>query len=58
MTWLVAIASFAAGILLERTLAGNRIRKAEILRSELRALTRNPVDLEPSEFSSGWAEKR
>lgn len=58
MTWLAVTLSFALGIAVERTRARYAVRKAGVDRWEFRCLTRNPVDLEPCEFSGFWTEKR
>ena len=51
------ILGIAIGIGIEWSRARYCIRKAKFRRWEFRAVTRNPIDLEPCEFTGHWLER-
>lgn len=57
MTTVLILASFLAGIAVERALAKHRVTKRQTDLREFRMLVCRPLDLEPCEFTGFWQER-
>jgi hypothetical protein len=57
MTIAFVLASFLAGVAVERTRARYRVVKAQTARYEFRMQITRPLDLEPCEFTGFWQER-
>ncbi len=58
MTWLAVIASFIAGMAVERSRSRYRIGQTQSARLDMLMALGGAVDLEPCEFTQTWQERK